>query len=121
MQVQCFLSIKVIWRFSSLSVKCSSEGVFCRQRITLLSSPAAAKFPAYCNNFVHKESSFDNAFVYLLIINTEYMATNNSVIGIANHMEFAPATIGNSIIRIPLTMQPLKTDTQKAALGFIST
>ena len=49
------------------------------------------------------------------------MATNNSVIGIANHMEFAPATIGNSIIRIPLTMQPLKTDTQKAALGFIST
>ena len=49
------------------------------------------------------------------------MATNNSVIGIANQMEFAPAIIGNSIIKIPLTMQPLKTDTQKAALGFIST
>ena len=49
------------------------------------------------------------------------MATNNSVNGIANHMEFAPATIGNSIIKMPLTTQPLKTDTQKAALGFITT
>ena len=80
-------------------------------------NPTIAKFPT----FVYKETSFDNAFVYLLIINTAYMATNNSVIGIANHMEFAPATIGNSIIKMPLTMQPLKTDTQKAALGFITT
>ena len=84
-------------------------------------NPTIAKFPTYCNNFVYKETSFDNAFVYLLIINTAYMATNNSVIGIANHMEFAPATIGNSIIKIPLTIQPLNTDTQKAALGFITT
>lgn len=27
------------------------------------------QFPVYCNNFVHKAPSFDNAFVYLFIIN----------------------------------------------------
>lgn len=37
------------------------------------------------------------------------MATNSSVIGMANHIELAPVTIGSSIIKIPLRIHPLMT------------
>ena len=59
-----------------------------------------------------------NARVALQIVRTAYAAVSSSVIGMASHSRFLPAS-GRSMIKIPLTTSPRATDTTKAAFGFM--
>ena len=67
---------------------------------------------------------------YLIEYRKEYLTNSDelvsekaiisSVTGIANHIASPPAITGKSIISAPLIISPLNTDTQNAALLFIT-
>ena len=63
--------------------------------------------------------NFYSSFVYFLTAAAAQNITISSVIGIASHRDSAPASAGRIKIRIPLTTNPLPTDTINAAVGFI--